>query len=57
MLAYHSSVWGTNFDLHASQTTDAQTDQLAAQAAAFYGSLDADFDLVFTDLADRDAGF
>ena len=57
LLAYHASVWGTMFDLHASQTSDAQTDQLAAKAAAFYGSLNADFDLVFTDLADRDAGF
>ena len=56
LLAYHASVWGTMFDLHASQTSDAQTDQLAAKAAAFYGSLNADFDLVFTDLADRDAG-
>ena len=56
LLAYHASVWGTMFDLHASQTSDAQTDQLAAKAAAFYGSLSADFDLVFTDLADRDAG-
>ncbi len=57
LLAYHASVWGTMFDLHVSQTSDAQTDQLAAKAAAFYGSLSADFDLVFTDLADRDEGF
>ena len=57
LLAYHASVWGTGFDLHYSQTSNAQTDQLAAEAAAFYGSLNADFDLVFTDLADRDSGF
>ncbi len=57
LLAYHLSVWGTMFDLHASQTSDAQTDTLAAKAAAFYTSLGADFDLAFTDLADRDSGF
>ena len=57
LLAYHVSVWGTMFDLHASQTSDAQTDQLAAKAAAFYGSLEPDFDLAFVDLADRDSGF
>ena len=57
LLAYHVSVWGTMFDLHHSQTSDAQTDQLAAKAAAFYDSLNTDFDLAFVDLADRDSGF
>jgi hypothetical protein len=57
LLAYHLSVWGTMFDLHASQTSDAQTDTLAAKAAGFYTSLGADFDLAFTDLSDRDSGF
>jgi len=57
LLAYHLSGWGTMVDLHVSQTSDAETDALAARAAAFYASLHADFDLAFTDLADRDAGF
>jgi hypothetical protein len=57
LLAYHVSVWGTGVDLHHSQTGDAETDALAAEAAAFYRSLGADFDLAFVDLADRDAGF
>jgi hypothetical protein len=57
LLAYHLSGWGTMFDLHASQTTDPETDALAAKAAAFYASLGTDFDLAFTDLADRDSGF
>ena len=57
LLAYHVSVWGTMVDLHVSQTSDAQTDQLAAKAAAFYASLGTDFDLAFVDLADRDSGF
>ena len=57
LLAYHLSDWGTMFDLHASQTTDAQTDALAAKAGAFYNSLGAAFDLSFNDLSDRDSGF
>ena len=32
-------------------------DVLAARSAAFYKSLHAKFDLVFTDVADRDAGY
>lgn len=57
LVAFHVSVWGTQIDLHHSQTSDAQTDQLAAKAATFYGSLGAGFDLAFVDLADRDSGF
>jgi hypothetical protein len=57
LLAYHLSDWGTMFDLHASQTSDAQTDTLAAKAGAFYNSLGAAFDLSFNDLSDRDSGF
>jgi hypothetical protein len=57
LLAYHVSVWGTMYDLHASQTTDAETDALAAKAASFYTSLGTAFDLAFTDLSDRDSGF
>ncbi len=57
LLAYHLSGWGTMIDLHASQTTDAETDALSAKAANFYASLGTNFDLAFTDLSDRDAGF
>ena len=57
LLAYHLSDWGTMFDLHSSQTSDAETDTLAAKAAAFYNSLGAAFDLSFNDLSDRDSGF
>jgi len=56
-LAYHLSVWGTNVDIAISNPPDAQIDALAARAAAFYASLGANFDLVFTDIADRDAAF
>jgi hypothetical protein len=57
ILAWHLSDWGTMVDLHASQTSDAQTDTLAATASAFYTSLGANFDLSFNDLSDRDSGF
>ncbi len=57
LLAYHLSVWGTNWDIAYSNSSDSQVDSLAARAAAFYGSLGARFDLTFTDIADRDAAF
>jgi hypothetical protein len=57
VLAYHLSVWGTNQDIAYSNSSNAQVDELAGRAAAFYGSLDAGFDLSFTDIADRDASF
>ena len=57
LLAWHLSDWGTMTDLHSSQTTDAETDALAAKAGAFYNSLGASFDLSFNDLSDRDSGF
>jgi hypothetical protein len=57
VLAYHLSVWGTNWDIAYSNSPDSQVDELAGRAADFYGSLGADFDLTFTDIADRDASF
>jgi hypothetical protein len=56
-LAYHLSVWGTMIDIAISNPPDAQVDALGVRAAAFYTSLGANFDIVFTDIADRDAAF
>jgi len=56
-LAYHVSVWGTNVDIALSNPPDATVDALAARAAAFYTSLNADFDLAFAEFSDRDSGF
>lgn len=56
-VAYHMSIWGTNFDIIYGDFTDAQLDALGTRAATFYNSLGADFDVVFTDQLDRDAGF
>jgi hypothetical protein len=56
-LAFHLSVWGTKEDPTLSKPSLAHMGVLAARSAAFYASLHARFDLVFTDVADRDAGF
>jgi hypothetical protein len=57
VLGWHLSVWGTKEDPTFSKPSLAHMDALAARSAAFYDSLHARFDLVFTDVADRDAGF
>ena len=56
-LAWHLSSWGTGEDFASSRPSPAHLDRLAAESAAFYESLHARFDLVFNDVADRDAGF
>ncbi len=57
LVAYHVSVWGTGNDILYSDPSDATVDALASRTAAFYRSLDANFDIAFTDTSDRDAGF
>jgi hypothetical protein len=57
LLGYHLSVWGTGEDIGDSDPSDAHVDQLAAQAASFYQGLHANFDLVFAETANRDAGY
>jgi hypothetical protein len=57
LLAWHLSSWGTGEDFTQAKPSLAHMDQLAAESAAFYESLDAHFDLVFSDVADRDAGY
>jgi hypothetical protein len=56
-LAYHDSVWGTREDPTYSKPSRAHMAALGARSARFYRSLHARFDLVFHDVADRDAGF
>ena len=57
LLGWHLSSWGTGQDITSSRFSRAQIDSLAAESAGFYESLRARFDLVFNDIADRDAGF
>jgi hypothetical protein len=57
ILGYHISVWGTGNDIVLSNPNDATVDALAARAAAFYTSLAANFDILFSEFSDRDAAF
>jgi hypothetical protein len=56
-VGYHISVWGTGTDIALSDPPDATVDALAAQAAAFYNSLAASFNIAFAEFSDRDSGF
>ncbi len=57
IVAYHLSIWGTGTDIVYADPPDAQVDALATKAANFYKSLGANFDIVFAEFSDRDAGF
>jgi hypothetical protein len=57
ILGYQISVWGTNFDIALSNPPDATVDALGTRAAAYYGSLAANFDIAFAEFSDRDSGF
>jgi hypothetical protein len=57
LLGYHVSVWGTGVDISHSDPPDGEVDALAARSVAFYRSLAANFDLLFFEFADRDAGY
>ena len=57
VLGYHISVWGTGVDIALSNPSDGTVDALAGRAAAYYSSLGADFDILFAEFSDRDAGF
>ena len=56
-LAWHLSTWGTNASTTGPGAGAASIDRLAARSAHFARSLGARFDLIFNDVADRDAGF
>lgn len=56
LLAYHVSPFGTTKDIHLSQPTTAEVRAMGASSAEFYRRLGADFDLLFSEFANRDAG-
>jgi hypothetical protein len=56
-LAYALSSFGTGKDIKLSRPSDAETAMLAARSARFERSLHTRFDLAFTELANRDAGY
>src|SRR5690606_32752932 len=57
ILGYHLSPWASGEDFLYSDPSDSRVQELGRQAAAFYRSLGVAFDIAFTDIADRDAGF
>ncbi len=57
LVGYPVSIWGTGMDIHLSHPSSAEVDAMAASAVAFYRSLHANFDVTFTELTDRDAGY
>lgn len=57
LLGYHLSTWGTGTDILFSKPSDDRVRELGLQAARYYQSLGANFDLVFTEFSDRDAAF
>jgi hypothetical protein len=57
LLGYHFSTWGSGTDIVYADPSDATVDSLGERTAGFEQSLDARFDIAFTDLSDRDAAF
>lgn len=57
LLGYPVSIWGTGKDIAVSDESEEAIDALAARSVAFYRSLRTDFDVIFTEVADRDSGY
>jgi len=57
IVGYPISIWGTGKDIHLSHPSSTEVDRMATAAVAFYRSLHASFDVTFTELTDRDAGY
>lgn len=57
VLGYHFSTWATGHDILHSIPSDNTVQVRGERTATFYRSLDAPFDIAFTDIADRDAAF
>jgi len=53
-LAWHASQWSSGLGL---VTSDFNPEQAATATASYYRSLNANFDLIFSDFSDRDEGF
>lgn len=57
LLAYHQSPWGSGFDVAQANNTSIDVAASARRDAAFYNGLGANFDLIFSEVSDRDAGY
>lgn len=56
-LGWHLSTWGLNDGTTYDDPGTGELDRLAARSATFARSLDARFDVIFNDVADRDDGW
>jgi hypothetical protein len=56
-LAYHNSIWGTGTDINVSTNPNINVEHLAAVSARIYKSIGVKFDLLTSDVADRDAAY
>jgi hypothetical protein len=57
LVGYHDSTWGTGIDLQLNHPNSATVTAMAATSVAFYRSLGAHFNAVFSETHDRDAGY
>jgi hypothetical protein len=57
LLAYALSDFGTGVDIVADQPSPSEVEGLAGRSAAFFRSLHANFDLVFSEFSNRDAAY
>lgn len=57
LLAYHDSTWGAVDDLGLNTDPNYDVVPIARHGAKFYKSLNANFDLIFNDISDGDAGW
>ncbi|MBX5440573.1 MAG: hypothetical protein IRZ32_03495 [Solirubrobacteraceae bacterium] len=56
-LAYPVSIWGTGKDIAISNEDDASVDALAGRSVRFLRSLRTSWDVLFTEVADRDSAY
>ncbi|MFD1255994.1 hypothetical protein ACFQ3S_04240 [Mucilaginibacter terrae] len=54
LLGWHASQWATGYDVIKGKHNP---EQLAVETAAYYKSLNARFDIIFSEFTDRDAGY
>jgi len=57
ILAYHASPWGSGTDVALNNNTSVDVVAAARRAASFYNGLGASFDLIFSEVSDRDAAY
>jgi hypothetical protein len=57
ILAYADSIWGTDVAIQLNHPSPAEVAAMAAKSVAFYDSLHARFDALFTETTDRDSGY